>query len=302
MARPEFPRAPGRAPTTTADPGSTPVAPLDAELAVTETSNPRTVEIDRLATPELVALLVEEDAAVQRALQQAVPALTRATDALLDVMSAGGRWFNLGAGTSGRLGVLDASEIPPTFGMDPECVQGVIAGGAPALRCAVEGAEDSRENGALDLERLDFVAADALVALSASGRTPYVLGATEHAHALGARTIGITCVPGSELARAVSIPIVLEVGPEVISGSTRMKGGLAQKQALHTLSTAVMVRLGRTWGNRMSHLSTTNQKLRERAVRTLCERSGCTLAEATAALEAAGGSLQQALCELEPRD
>jgi len=288
MARSEFPRADPDAPALGTECTPEPMAP-------TEARNPRTAHIDQLPTADLVALLVEEDAAVQRAMHAALPELSRAAEALVTALGAGGRWFNLGAGTSGRIGVLDASEIPPTFGMDPERVQGLIAGGPDALQRAVEGAEDSATDGRRDLEARQFSAADALVALSASGGTPYVLGGVAYARELGAPVVGITCSRSSKLAAAASIAIVLDVGPEVIAGSTRMKGGLAQKQALHTLSTATMIRLGRTWGNRMSHLATTNHKLRERAVRTLRDRLGCTLDEARVALERSGGSLARAL-------
>jgi N-acetylmuramic acid 6-phosphate etherase len=216
-------------------------------------------------------------------------------------LRAGGRWFNLGAGTSGRIGVLDASEIPPTFGFSPDRVQGVIAGGAVALASAVEGAEDRADAAARDLAERGFVASDALVALSASGRTPYALGGVQHARALGAATLGVTCAPGSELARAVDVAIVVEVGPEAIAGSTRMKGGLAQKMVLHALSTAVMVRLGRTRGNRMSHVAATNDKLRARALRMVMELGGVDEPTARAALEAEGHSPERALSRLAMR-
>jgi len=270
-----------------------------ADAAPTESTNPRTRHIDQLDPRGLVELLVGEDAAVQSAVERARPELTAAVTCIEQRLRAGGRWFNLGAGTSGRIGVLDAAEIPPTFGFDPERVVGLIAGGSRALESAVEGAEDRPELARADLEARVLRAEDAVVALSASGRTPYALGALEAGRDAGAATIAITCAAGSALASLAQIAIVLEVGPEVIAGSTRMKGGLAQKQALHTLSTAVMVRLGRTWGNRMSHQATSNQKLRERAARTLSQHVGCSLDAARAALEAAGGSLERAAEQLQ---
>jgi len=265
------------------------------EAPPTEASNPRTADLDALTTGELIARLLAEDAVVHQAVTRAQPQLVRATERLRDVLRAGGRWFNLGAGTSGRLGVLDASEIPPTFGLDPERVQGVIAGGALALEHAVEGAEDRADAAVADLSARGFGPRDALVALSASGTTPYTVAAVLQARSLDAPTIAITCVPESPLARAAELAIVVEVGPEAIAGSTRLKGGLAQKMVLHTLSTAVMVQLGRTRGNRMSHLTITNDKLRARAIRTLAELARCPAHAAEQALDSAQGSLARAL-------
>jgi len=269
-----------------------------ARDSTTEACNPRTQGLDRLPTGDLVELLVREDAAAHGAVVRALPELVRATELLRERLEAGGRWLNLGAGTSGRLGVLDAAEIPPTFGLPPDRVQGVIAGGSAALERAVEGAEDAPEAAARDLAERDLAAGDVLVALSASGSTPYVRGGVTHARGIGAATIAITCNPGAPLACEVDLAIVLDVGPEAIAGSTRLKGGLAQKMALHTLSTAVMVRLGRTHGNRMSHLAITNQKLRARALRTLAELTGCSPERAENALDEAGGCLARALEDL----
>jgi N-acetylmuramic acid 6-phosphate etherase len=265
---------------------------------ITEQANPRTGEIDTLETDAVLGLIVAEDAGVPEAVRATLPELTRACDLLLDVLRGGGRWFNLGAGTSGRMGVLDAAEIPPTFGLPPDRVQGVIAGGELAMTRAVEGVEDDGDAARRDLEARRLSASDALVALSASGGTSYVLGGIAHARKVGAATIGITCVPDSALARTVDIAVVAVVGPEAIAGSTRMKGGLAQKMILHALSTTVMVRLGRVRGNLMSELSPVNSKLRERAVRIVAELAGCSVARAQTALEGSGGSIDDAVARI----
>jgi N-acetylmuramic acid 6-phosphate etherase len=269
--------------------------------AVTEAPNPRTLDLDRLPIAELVGRILDEDARVAAAVRETRPSLERACEALVEALDGGGRWINLGAGTSGRIGALDAAEIPPTFGLEPDRVQAVIAGGAPALVGAVEGAEDDVGAAVRDLSKLGLSRGDALVALSASGRTPYALAGLEHARRVGARSIAITCAPDSPLAARAEIAIVAMVGPEVIAGSTRMKGGLAQKMILHTLSTAVMVRLGRVHGNLMTGLRAVNTKLVERGVRILCELTHVSPAEAEAALDAAGGSVEKALEELSER-
>jgi N-acetylmuramic acid 6-phosphate etherase len=266
---------------------------------ITEKSNPRTRELDRLPLEAVLERILHEDATVARAVRSALPSIRGAAELLLDVLGSGGRWFNLGAGTSGRLGVMDAAELPPTFGLAPDRVQGVIAGGAPALERAIEGAEDDAAAASADLAALGFAPTDALVALSASGRTPYVVGGARHARSLGARTIGLTCNPDSPLCAAVELPVVVEVGPEALTGSTRMKGGLAQKMVLHTLSTAVMIRLGRVRGNLMSEIRCVNSKLRTRAVSILREAYGLSAEEAERSLEEAQGSLRQALDRLE---
>ena len=265
---------------------------------VTEAANPRTRDLDRLPIGELVARILDEDARVAAAVREARPAIERACEVLVETLEAGGRWINLGAGTSGRIGVLDAAEVPPTFGLEPDRVQALIAGGAPALVGAVEGAEDDGDAAIRDLRKLGLSRNDAVIALSASGRTPYALAGLEHARSVGARAIAITCVPDSTLAKRAEIAIVAVVGPEVITGSTRMKGGLAEKMVLHTLSTAVMVRLGRVQGNLMTGLRAVNTKLQERGVRILCELARVSPAEAERALNAAGGSVEKALEEL----
>jgi N-acetylmuramic acid 6-phosphate etherase len=266
---------------------------------ITEQPNPRTQDLDRLPLEGVLELILEEDACVSEAVRSSLPAIIAAAQALLEVLRSGGRWFNLGAGTSGRLGVLDAAEIPPTFGLAPDRVQGLIAGGEAALERAIEGAEDQPENAAAELDGRGLAAGDALVAISASGRTPYTLGGLRYARRVGARTVGVTCTPGSPLAEESDFPVVTVVGAEVLAGSTRMKGGLAQKMVLHALSTAVMVRLGRVRGNRMSEIRGFTQKLRTRAVFTLSSLGGIPLDEAERRLQEAGGSLPEALEQLE---
>ncbi|MEX2205298.1 MAG: N-acetylmuramic acid 6-phosphate etherase [Myxococcota bacterium] len=273
----------------------------EAAGSLTEAENPRTRDLDRLPIGELVARILDEDARVAGAVRVARPAIERACEALVETLESGGRWINLGAGTSGRIGALDAAEIPPTFGLERDRVQALVAGGAPALVGAVEGAEDDVGAAVRDLRKLGLGRNDALVALSASGRTPYALSAIEHARSIGARAIAITCVPDSPLAERAEIAIVAVVGPEVITGSTRMKGGLAEKMILHTLSTAVMVRLGRVHGNLMTGLRAVNTKLQERGVRILCELAQVSPAEAERALDAADGSVEKALEALSSR-
>ena len=262
---------------------------------ITEQVHPGTGDLDRLPSGEILERILDEDASVAAAVRCVHPQLTEACDLLGAALEAGGRWINVGAGTSGRIGVLDAAEIPPTFGLDRDRVIGVIAGGETALQRAVEGAEDDPEAARRDLDALDLSDRDVVVCLSASGATPYVIGAASFARERGARSIGITCAPGSELACAVDIPIAVLVGPEVIAGSTRMKGGLSQKMILHALSTTVMVRLGRVRGNRMAGLQTVNAKLGERAVRIVMDLAKTPRKRAESALAAANGSVDAAL-------
>jgi N-acetylmuramic acid 6-phosphate etherase len=261
--------------------------------------NPRTRDIDQLPLGAILERILDEDAGVPEAVRAALPAIERAGEVLLDTLRSDGRWFNLGAGTSGRIGVLDAAEIPPSYGLSPERVQAIMAGGPDALSAAVEGAEDDREAGARELLARGFCRRDALVALSASGQTPFVIGGVEHARSVGGRTIGLTCTPASPLVRLVDCPIVVLVGPEAIAGSTRMKGGLAQKIVLQMLSTSVMVRMGRVRGNLMIELGTRSSKLRERAIRILMELSGQERGPAGRALGEAQGSVSRALELLE---
>jgi len=242
--------------------------------------------LSEMPTAEVLQLIHREDAAAHSAVGRCLPRIEEAVDALACALSGGGRWFNVGAGTSGRLGILDASELPPTFGMSPRRVIGVIAGGERALRTAVEGAEDDAEAARWELRERGLRLGDAVVAISASGATPYALGALEVAHECHARRIAVTCNPGSPLADMAEIAIVAETGPEVVAGSTRMKAGLAQKMVLHLLSTTVMVRLGKVEGNLMTHVTPVNEKLRERAIGIVMALGGVSAGRARRLLEA----------------
>ncbi|HEX3557835.1 MAG TPA: N-acetylmuramic acid 6-phosphate etherase [Pyrinomonadaceae bacterium] len=266
-----------------------------SDVPVTEQENPRTRYIGGLPTAEIVRLMNEEDARVAVAVGLVLPEVARAVDAIVERLRAGGRLFYAGTGTSGRLGVLDASECPPTFGVPPELVQGIIAGGYEALYRATEASEDDREAGAHDAEARGVGARDALVGIAASGRTPYTIGAVEYARGVGAFTAALTCAPGSPITRAAEVAIVAEVGPEVIAGSTRLKAGTAQKMVLNMISTATMIRLGYVKGNRMTNLQPRNLKLRARSLHILVAETGLDDAAAREALERAGGDLRVAL-------
>jgi N-acetylmuramic acid 6-phosphate etherase len=265
------------------------------DIPLTEQENPRTSRIASSPTIEVVRLMNEEDARVAEAIKVVLPEVARAVDAIVERLRAGGHLFYTGTGTSGRLGVLDAAECPPTFGVSPDLVQGIIAGGYTATYRATEASEDDRSAGARDLDERGVTQRDAVVGIAASGRTPYTVGALEHARRQGAFTAAITCVPDSEITRVAEVPIVAAVGAEVIAGSTRLKAGTAQKMVLNMLSTATMIRLGYVTGNRMSNLLTRNSKLRARAVRILAAETGLSEDEALPRLELAGGDLRVAL-------
>lgn len=273
---------------------------LHAELSqlVSETRNPRSADIDLMTSLELVTLINDEDRTVPEAVAATLPQIAQAVDAIVAGLQSGGRLVYAGAGTSGRLGVLDASECPPTFGTAPELVVGLIAGGDAAIRHAVEGAEDDATAGAADLEAINLSASDVLVGIAVSGRTPYVIGALRHASSLGATTIALTCNPGSPIATMAQISIAPVVGPEVVTGSTRLKSGTAQKLVLNMLSTASMVRLGKTYGNLMVDMIANNRKLEARAARMVAEATGASLPDATTALEQAGYSSKLAILML----
>ena len=254
-----------------------------------------TSDLDRRSVEEVVAAIHAQDRAAFEAVGKVLDAIAQAVDVLVCVLAGGGRWFNVGAGTSGRMGALDAAEITPTFGLPPGRVQGLIAGGARALGRAVEGAEDDPHAAAWELRERGLRSGDAVVAISASGTTPYVLGSLEAAHAVGARTIAITCDPSSPLAEGAEIAIAPLVGAEVIAGSTRMKGGLAQKMVLHTLSTSVMVKLGYVSGNLMTNLVPSSRKLRRRAEGLIASLGGVSPERAAELLDACHGSVRAAL-------
>jgi N-acetylmuramic acid 6-phosphate etherase len=264
-------------------------------MTTTEQANPNTTEIDRLPTLEALRIINSEDKKVAEAVEKVLPAIARAVDGIVERLERGGRLFYVGTGTSGRLGVLDASECPPTFGVSPDLVQGVIAGGYEACYKAVEASEDDREAGARDLQDRGVTANDTVVGIAASGRTPYTIGAVEYARKIGALTVCVTCNENTAIARAVEIPIEPIVGPEVIAGSTRLKSGTAQKLVLNMLSTMAMARLGYVTGNRMTNLMTRNTKLRERALGIVMAE--CDLDEATArsVLETADWDLRVAI-------
>lgn len=267
----------------------------ETALPITEQENPRSKDLSSQSTAEIVALMNEEDALVAVAVQRVLGDVVKAVDETVARLEKGGRLFYTGTGTSGRLGVLDASECPPTFGVSPELVQGVIAGGYDATHRAVEASEDDADAGAADLKQRGFGPGDVLVGIAASGRTPYTVGAVKFARSLGAFTVGLTCVPGSPITEAAELSIVPVVGPEVLTGSSRLKAGTAQKMVLNMISTATMVRLGYVSGNRMSNLRARNIKLHDRAVRIIAAETGLDQQAAAAALEAADGDVRVAL-------
>ncbi len=262
---------------------------------LTEQPNPASDAIDMMATEEALRVINAEDQKVAVAVEREIPAIARAVDAVVAALSNGGRLFYLGAGTSGRLGVLDASEIPPTFSAPPEMVQGIMAGGEVALSRATEASEDDPDLGVRDLTSRGFTANDVLVGIAASGRTPYVLGAVAEAKRLGAVTIGICCVPAAELSRAVDFPIAPLVGPEIVAGSTRMKSGTAQKLVLNMLSTATFIRLGYVYGNLMVNVQPRNEKLVDRARRIIVKAAGVTPERATDLIKESGMRVRTAI-------
>lgn len=264
-------------------------------LPVTEQENLNTTNLSSLAPREIVRLMNDEDALVASAIGLVLPEVVKAVEEIVSRLQLGGRLFYIGTGTSGRLGVLDAAECPPTFGVSPDLVQAIIAGGYDACYRAVEASEDDPEAGARDLQARGFTKDDVLVGIAASGRTPYTVGAVEYARRLGAFTVAITCAPRSAITNAATVSIVPVVGPEVIAGSTRLKAGTAQKMVLNMLSTATMVKLGYVTGNRMTSMQTRNAKLRARAIRIIVAETGADERGAMETLEKANGSLPAAL-------
>ena len=267
----------------------------ETALPITEQENPRSKDLSSQSTAEIVALMNEEDATVGAAVKRVLADVVNAVDETVARLEKGGRLFYTGTGTSGRLGVLDASECPPTFGVSPELVQGVIAGGYEACYRAVEASEDDADAGGADLKQRGFGPGDVLVGIAASGRTPYTVGAVKFARALGAFTVGLTCVPGSPITEAAELSIVPVVGPEVLTGSSRLKAGTAQKMVLNMISTATMVRLGYVSGNRMANLQARNSKLRERAVRIVMAETGVDQQTAASALESSNWIITSAV-------
>lgn len=268
---------------------------MDLSRLTTERRNPASAHIDSCTTLEMVTIMQQEDSKIASAIEKILPEIARAIDATSQRLENGGRLFYLGAGTSGRLGILDASECPPTYGTDPELVQGLIAGGIPAIFRAQEGAEDNPGLAVHDLKEHGFSAKDVLVGIAASGRTPYVIGGLKYARELGALTIALACSEYAEIAALADIALTPVTGPEVVTGSTRMKAGTAQKLVLNMLSTGTMIKLGKVYGNLMVDVKASNKKLEERAIRIVMEGSGCERTEAEKALKGADGHAKLAI-------
>jgi len=268
---------------------------LDLSQMITEGRNPASQNIDELSTEAMLRIINDEDKKVALAVEAILPQIAAAVDAICAAFRAGGRLIYCGAGTSGRLGILDASECPPTFGTPREQVIGLIAGGHTAILQAVENAEDNREQGAQDLKDIHFSRHDVLVGIAASGRTPYVLGALAYANELGATTVALTCNPDSAMAQVAAIALTPVVGPEIVTGSSRMKAGTAQKLVLNMLTTGAMIRSGKVYGNLMVDVEATNQKLVQRQVNIVMQATDCDDATARAALTACGGHCKTAI-------
>lgn len=264
----------------------------------TEQINPRTRHIDEQDTEGIVRLINQEDQLVALAVEQEIPHIVQAVDIIYEHVVAGGRLIYIGAGTSGRLGVLDASECPPTYGVPPTMVVGLIAGGVPALTQSSEGVEDHPECGVRDLKHIGFSATDVLVGIAASGRTPYVMGAMQYAKELGAPTIAVTCCQHSALSIVADVTVAPLVGPEAVTGSTRMKSGTAQKMVLNIFSTALMIKMGKVYGNLMVDVQASNGKLINRAVRIVCAATECDEATAQEALAQCGYHCKPAIVML----
>ena len=264
----------------------------------TERRNPRTMQLDMMSELEIVTAMNDEDARVPLAIAKKLPEIAQAARWAVEAFEQGGRLFYMGAGTSGRLGVLDAAECPPTFGVDPGMVVGLIAGGEEAFIKAVEGAEDSVQLAEDDLRSHNLTSKDFVVGIAASGRTPYVLGGLAYAKSVGCRTAAIACNPGSAVGKAADLAIEVEVGPEVLTGSTRLKSGTAQKLILNMISTTSMVRTGKAYQNLMVDVMQTNEKLHTRAENIVMDATGVERAEARAAIDAAGGSVKCAITML----
>ncbi len=264
-------------------------------IPITEQDNENTAEIDKVSTLETVRLINAEDKKVAFAIEKVLPEIASAIEKIVERLKIGGRLFYVGTGTSGRLGVLDASEIPPTFGVSYDLVQGIIAGGYDALYKATESSEDDYDAGKIDLQNRGVCEKDSVVGIAASGRTPYTIGALDFAREIGCFTACITCVPDSEIIKSAEIAIVAEVGAEAITGSTRMKSGTAQKMILNMISTAAMIRLGYVKGNRMTNVKSSNIKLKERSFRILMSETGLDKNAAAKLLTRANGDLRVAI-------
>ncbi|MFD9829718.1 N-acetylmuramic acid 6-phosphate etherase [Tsukamurella tyrosinosolvens] len=265
------------------------------EMATTEGRNSRTMDLDEFTVHELLTAMNDEDRLVPDAVRRVLPAVERTVDLAVSALRSGGRLIYQGAGTSGRLGVLDAAECPPTFGVSPGLVLGVLAGGDAAMFRSEEGAEDSAERGRDDLAALDLSAADVVIGIAASGRTPYVLGGLDYARSVGASTVALSCNPGAAISAHAEVAIEIDNGPEVLTGSTRLKAGTSQKLVLNMISTAAMVRTGKAFSNLMVDVAPSNVKLADRVVRIIGEATGCDEAAARAAADAADGHAKTAI-------
>jgi N-acetylmuramic acid 6-phosphate etherase len=274
---------------------------MDLAALLTEQANPVSAHIDKLSTAEMLSVINGEDGKVAAAVSAEIPRIARAIDGIVDAFRKGGRLFYIGAGTSGRLGVLDAAECPPTFNVSPDLVQGIIAGGEAALSHATEATEDEPATGVCDLRARGFREVDVLCGIAASGRTPYVLGAIDEANRLGALTIGISCTPDSELARRAKIAITPLPGPEIIAGSTRMKAGTATKLVLNMLTTGSFIRLGYVWRNLMINVQPKNSKLLDRSRRIVAAATGVSYKDAEQMLAAAGNNVREAITRWEEK-
>ena len=271
---------------------------VDLKGMTTETRNPRTMQLDQMSELEIVTVMNEEDARVPLAIAKCLPQIAQAAAWAVEAFEQGGRLFYMGAGTSGRLGVLDAAECPPTFGVPQGMVVGLIAGGEKAFIVAVEGAEDSRELGVQDLQSHHLTAKDFVVGIAASGRTPYVLGGLDYARSVGCHTAAIACNPGSAVGKAADLAIEVNCGPEVLTGSTRLKSGTAQKLILNMISTASMVRIGKAYQNLMVDVMQTNEKLHTRAENIVMDATGVERSVARRAIDEAKGSVKTAITML----
>ncbi len=262
---------------------------------ITEQRNPNSMHVDNLSALEIVQLMNEEDKQVPLAIEKCLPQIAQAVECIVAAFQQGGRLVYIGAGTSGRLGVLDASECPPTFGVSPEMVKGIIAGGERALRHPIEGAEDSKAQAVVDLQTIQFSSKDVLVGIAASGRTPYVIGALEYAKSLGSVTVSIASNPNSAMANIVDIAIDTVVGPEVLTGSSRLKSGTAQKLVLNMLTTASMILMGKCYQNLMVDVQASNEKLKARAIRIVMQATDCDKALAEETLKQADQNAKLAI-------
>lgn len=271
---------------------------MDLEKLMTEGRNPRTLDIDKADALQIATLINEEDKRISDAVSKVLPQVAVTIEKVVESFRQGGRLFYIGAGTSGRLGILDAAECPPTFGTDPELVQGLIAGGVEAVFRAVEGAEDSPDLGERDLRAHNLTARDVVVGIAASGRTPYVIGGLSFARTLGCFTTGVSCTPESALSHIVDVEIATLVGPEVIMGSTRLKAGTAQKMILNMITTGAMIRWGKVYSNLMVDMQETNEKLEKRAKRIVSLATGVSLSESEEALHLSKGVVKLAIVML----